>query len=153
MDINQSRLSWLSEYGLSQNAIADSLGVSQSTVSRWSTGVTTPSVNNQRLLRNLYQRSVYKASRDSGMTPEEARDSSWRSAKTNVLVLPSLSGAITNVIDNRAKEEINRLIKSGIDYDPKSVWESAKQKVLKGISRSQATIDDIKERYGKASTL
>lgn len=148
-DINQNRLNWLSNYGLSQRQIADQLNVSQSSISRWNTGESAPSIENQRLLRNLYQRTVYKSSREIGLTPEQARSASWQATKQTIAVLPSVAPIIDNLTNERAKREINRLVQAGLDYDPQTIWNEARQKIIKGFASAKISIEEIRERYGK----
>jgi len=127
----------------SQNWLASELGVSQSSISNYSTGKSNIPAKLYNDIRNAYQRNVYSSFRDLGASSVQARRYSWYSPD-----------AVTD-LQTDLRQWINDLIEYGIYNKEMTIGRSLTAKeyedyvsqvqdgIIANIQKSKKPLEDI----------
>lgn len=92
-----------------QSWTAKEIGVSQSTISRWSRGLTKISNEYANPIRNTYQREAYNVLRDTGASYHQARRFAWYTPETVLDVENQLTEKVNFLATGWAGKKANKI--------------------------------------------
>lgn len=143
--LNTHRLEYVAGK-LSDSTIFETTGLTHSTIDAYKEGKINLSKEGERLLRNLYQRTVYKEARDKGMSSEVAKRVSWQTPETVERRVDRFDTIVEHLTDAGILKKIARKPDRVDEYSTDEYKESLRESIRKGLRKSKTKLADI-ERY------
>lgn len=144
-NVNNSRMEYLAGR-LSDNDILNTTGISKSLFNAYNEGKADIGKEEQRLLRNLFQRTVYNEARSRGMSAAQAKGLSWQTAETVERRKDRFEDIVMNLVERGIQNKVAKNPKRMEEYLTPEYKEKLEDSIRKGLRKTKNSIPDI-ERY------
>ena len=142
MTIAQRRIEFIRSTR-SDRWIARESGIPRSTIGYVRRGERVLSTDQQKLMRNVYQREAYSRMRDTGFSRTQARRYTWYATETTGRMLSEMKLVVDRFTAGAVGSQISKLRRAGLSYDEDALWKEMRQKVIEGLQRSKHPVEDF----------